>query len=287
MEAIYNCLYSGDCSLYNLLLEVNKTVSNIWEHTKPTDESVVLFENVTNKVIDSSNNLTIDYSVYIPIKAGYSLGAYLPVRIGYFFLDVDNITCYNQGNKPTGVEDPYCQPLIIETLGPMGGSVNFTVKLHPSLPEGDYSIKRIIDIDPLGVWYNYGQEIIGSFTMLESLNNYGIVLETTGESNPTTNQQSNSQESSSSSESTTTIIKEKEIIKIIQDSEEDKEEDESDEDKIINLNKPGITGGVIGSLLSGGSLIFIITIIGGILVAFIVSKKIIKIKKEKLNFCVL
>ena len=238
LEAIYNCIILEDCSLYNLLLEINQTIGNIWEHTKPTDSSVVISETITNKVVNSTNNLTIDYSVYIPIKAGYSLGAYLPVRIGFWFMDETNTTCYNQGDKPTGVNEPYCQPLIIETIGPMGGNVNFTIELQPSLSEGDYSIKRIIDIDPSGVWYNYGSEVISDFTMLESLSTYGASVENTGE-----------------------VMPERNLIKSI---------------------KSGITGAVtdVGNylLLSGWQIVVIIGIIGGVLVFFIISRTIIRLK---------
>ncbi len=246
LEAIYNCLYLGDCSLYNLLVEVNQTVGNIWGQTKPTDESVIAFENVTNKVVDSTHNLTIDYEVNIPTKAGYSLGTYLPVRIGFWFLNLSNTTCYNQGDKPTGVEDPYCQPLIIETLGPMGGSVNFTVKLHPNLSEGDYSVKRIIDIDPNNVWINYGQESIGSFVMSESLSNYGAVIEKTGEDNPGI------------------------------------EKNNLETDNINNNEKSpaGITGRIIYDLLSKGNLVAITAIIGLVLITLIISRTIIKLKKK-------
>ena len=181
LEALYNCIILKDCDLYNLLLQINQTAGNIWEHTKPTDESVVASEVITNKVVNSTNNLTINYTINIPIKAGYSLGAYLPVRIGYWFLDVTNTTCYNQGDRPTGVADPYCQPLVIETIGPMGGSVLFTVELQPELPAGDYSIKRIIDVDPNDVWVNYGQETIGTVAVPEDSINFGINLIKTGE----------------------------------------------------------------------------------------------------------
>jgi hypothetical protein len=271
LEAIYNCLYSGDCSLYNLLLEVNQTVGKIWDNTKPTDENVVTTETIANKVVDSTHNLTIDYSVYIPIKAGYSLGTYLPVRIGYWFLNEANTSCYNQGDKPTGVEDPYCQPLIIETLGPMGGSVNFTVKLHPELPAGNYSIKRIIDIDPNNVWINYGQEKIGSFVMAEGLTDYGIAVEKTGESNPNANNQQtpNIQETSGggSSGSTTTIIKEKETI--IKDNTP---EDKNDENVNEEGTNSGITGGVIGALLKGKGYLVILGIFIGMFILIVVSK---------------
>ena len=119
----------------------------------------------------------------------------MPVRIGYWFLNEANTTCYNQGERPEGVSDPYCQPLIVETIGPMDGTVNFTVELQPSLPAGNYSIKRIIDIDPLGVWYNYGQEVISSFTMLESLSSFGVSISVTVDS--ISNSESNSDDSGS------------------------------------------------------------------------------------------
>ncbi len=240
LEAIYNCLYSGDCSLYNLLLEMNQSIGKIWEQTKPTDETVITFQNITNTVVDSSHNLTIDYIVNVPIKAGYSIGTFLPIRIGFWFLNAsDNRTCFNQGDKPTGVEEPYCQPLIVETLGPMGGSVNFTVKLQPELPVGDYLIKRIIDIDPNNVWINYGQETIGSFVMAEGLTNYGIALEKTGEVMPL---------------------------------------EEGLLQNIKTGITGAVTG--FKQLLSGWQIVAIFAIIGGILITLIISKTIIKLKKK-------
>jgi hypothetical protein len=243
LEAIYNCVVLGDCSLYNMLLEMNQTIGKIWEQTKPTDNSVITFENITNKVVDSTHNLTIDYTVNIPIKAGYSLGTYLPVRIGYWFLDSTNTTCYNQGDKPTGVEEPYCQPLIIETIGPMGGQVNFTVELQPSLLVGNYSIKRIIDIDPSNIWINYGQELISTLTMAESLSTYGISSKTTGE-----------------------IMPEREGVL------------ENIKSKIT-----GAITGVSQLLVSGWQIVAIIGIIAGLLVVSIISRTILRLKKKVIN----
>lgn len=40
--------------MYNLLLEINETVGNVWEHIQPTGESVVISETITNKVVDST-----------------------------------------------------------------------------------------------------------------------------------------------------------------------------------------------------------------------------------------
>jgi len=279
LEAIYNCVVLGDCSLYNLLLEMNQTVGNIWEHTKPTDESVIVFENITNKIVNATSNLTIDYTLNIPIKAGYVSGTYLPVRIGYWFLDENNETCYNQGDKPAGVEDPYCQPLVIETIGPMGGSVNFSVKLQPNLAAGDYSIKRIIDIDPNRVWINYGQETIGMLTMAETIGNPGIGLEKTGETMPTTESSSPSSSGSSNSGSSggTTIIKEKEVTKIVpEEKTEDKESKGEETD-----GSSGITGGVIGiNQISKWQTVIILGFITALLIVFIICQTIIRIKKK-------
>ena len=280
LEAIYNCVVLGDCSLYNLLLEMNQTIGKVWENTKPTDESVIAFENITNKVVDSTHNLTIDYSVNIPIKAGYSLGTYLPIRIGYWFLDTGNTTCYNQGTKPTGVEEPYCQPLIIETLGPMGGSVSFTVKLHPELPTGNYSIKRIIDIDPNNVWINYGQDMIGSFVMAEGLSNYGIAVEKTGENNPSVNTNNQQQSSSSSERGSSSTSKKVTNIYNTYNTASDKESQTPSGNGVIHLNNPtGITGGTIHDLLKG-NFVVIIVVMGFVLVVFIISRTIIKLKKR-------
>jgi hypothetical protein len=233
LEAIYECIINKDCDLYNLLLEINTTVGNIWEYTSPTDESVVLDEVITNKAVNSTNNLTINYSINVPVKAGYATGTYLPVRIGYWFLDETNTTCYNQGDKPTGVDEPYCQPLIINTIGPMGGTVNFTVELQPLLANGSaYSIKRTIDIDPNNVWISYGQEIIGSFITTEILATYGASVKNTGEVMP---------------------------------------------GNFLSRITGAITG-ISNSLLSGWQIVLIIAIPGLVLIVFIISRTILKIK---------
>jgi hypothetical protein len=191
-----------------------------------------------------------------------------------------NTTCYNQGDKPTGVEEPYCQPLIIETLGPMGESVSFTVKLHPELSAGNYSIKRMIDIDPNNVWINYGQETIVSFVMAEGLSNYGISVEKTGENNPSVNTNNQQQSSSSFVEDSSSSSKKVTNIYNTYNTVPDKESQPPSGNGVIHLNNPTGTGGVIQDLLSRGNLVVIIVIIGGILITFIISKTIIKLKKR-------
>jgi PGF-pre-PGF domain-containing protein len=123
----------------------------------------------------NTTNLTIDYTVNVPTKEGYGVveglqgyDDFLPIRISYWFLDESNTTCYNQGDQPTGVESPYCNPLTVQTVGQIDTEVEFTVDLRPDLPEGVYNIVRSIEIDPENVWIDYGQEIIGKIRVLAS-----------------------------------------------------------------------------------------------------------------------
>ena len=174
LEAIYDCVIDGDCSLYNLLLDINETTAKTWSQFKRTDQSIVTFENVTSPNVTNTTNLTIDYVVNVPIKEGYGVveglqgyDDYLPIRINYWFLDESNTTCYNQGDQ-TGVESPYCEPLTVQTVGQIDTEVEFTVDLRPDLPEGVYNIVRSIEIDPENVWIDYGQEIIGKISVLAS-----------------------------------------------------------------------------------------------------------------------
>lgn len=170
-------------------------------------------------------------------------------------------------------------------------STSFTVELHPELPAGNYSIKRIIDIDPLGVWYNYGQETIGVFELTETLTEPGINLEITGEVNPTTIPSPSSSTISSGGgggggrgDSITNVYN-----TYILGSEEDEDNvivlgnNQEDEGKLYSeAGRAGITGGVIGaSLLSGGQLTIIITMLAGLFIVFIVVKSRIPNELEK------
>jgi hypothetical protein len=175
LESVYECLYEGDCLALNLLLDINQTTSKTWNQFKRTDQSIVTFENVTSYIVSNMSNLTINYTVNVPIKEGYGVveglqgyDDFLPIRISYWFLDETNTTCYNQGEKPAGVEAPYCNPLTVQTVGQINTSIDFMVDLRPDLPEGDYTIVRNIEIDPDNVWIDYGQEIIGKVKILTS-----------------------------------------------------------------------------------------------------------------------
>jgi len=175
LEAIYNCLYEGDCLALNLLFNINQTTTKMWNQFKRTDQMIVTNESIISKVVNATSNLTINYSVNVPIKEGYGVieglqghDDFLPIKLAYWFLDETNTSCYNQGDKPTGVETPYCNPLIIQTVGQINTTINFTVDLRPSLPSGNYTIVRSIEIDPNNVWTDYGQEIIGKVEVLSS-----------------------------------------------------------------------------------------------------------------------
>lgn len=172
LEALYQCVINGDCTAFRLWEDTNQTVSEIWKKVTKTDRSVITQENIISNTLNSSSNITINYTIQIPFKIGYSDGELLPLRMFFWFHDGTN--CYNQDKitESNRAETPYCFPLIAETLGPNNGSVAFRVDLRPNLPVGNYNITRTIEIDPVleGVrrWINYGQEIIGTITVLES-----------------------------------------------------------------------------------------------------------------------
>ncbi|MBN2331467.1 MAG: hypothetical protein JXC85_06645 [Candidatus Aenigmarchaeota archaeon] len=165
--------------MYNLLLNVNTTVTKTWNQYKRTDQSIVTNEIIISSVVNSSSNLTIDYTVNVPTKEGYGLiegiqryDDFLPIRISYWFLEYpNNNSCYSQGNYSVALVEPYCQPLTAYTVSQIETQINFTVEMRPSLPAGTYSLVRSIDIDPNNVWIEYGQEIIGSIIILGESNN--------------------------------------------------------------------------------------------------------------------
>lgn len=190
LEAIYNCINGGNCDLYNLLSEVNTTTTNTWKRITKTNRAVVTQEDFISNTLNSTSNLTINYTIDIPYKAGYDNGEYLPLRLFFWFTDAEKTECYNQdkASDTNRVEDPYCFPLMAETLGPNNGSVTFTVDLRPNLADGVYNVTRAIEIDPIvdgkQVWTNYGQEDIGQANVEESNEDTLISFETTGEEFP-------------------------------------------------------------------------------------------------------
>jgi len=187
LEFLYTCFNSGEC--IDLLRTINQTTKDIWKRVTGTDTSVVTFENITTNTLSATSNISIDYTIDIPIKEGYATGSLLPLRMFFWITDVNKTKCFNQ-DKATDTnraEAPYCLPLVAETLGPNGGQVNFTVDLRPNIPNGDYNITRSIEIDPIVnnevMWINYGQDNIGQITVLES-GEADLYLIKTGESLP-------------------------------------------------------------------------------------------------------
>ncbi len=180
LQAIYDCLISGNCEAYNLWKNINKTVFEIWKHELRTDRAVVTNEAFNSRTLNSTLNISINYTINIPFKTGYAQGELLPLRMFFWFHnynagDNNSIKCYSQDKSTTTLnraESPFCLPLVAEILGPNNGTVTFTVDLRPNLTSGTYNITRSIEIDPLfnnkPVWINYGQEVIGTIAVLES-----------------------------------------------------------------------------------------------------------------------
>ncbi len=277
-QAIYDCTSTGNCTLYNNLYnslsKINQTVVNIWQRLTGTDRSVILQENITSYYKGPSSNIEIDYTIKIPYKEGVPLSELLPIRLYFWFTNVSRTGCYNQdkASDTNRAEDPYCLPLVAETLGPNNGTKTFKVSLRPNLVTGTYNITRSIEIDPLGVWTQYGREDIGQ---IEVLGSGDASIEISNENNINSEISSSS---SSGSSGTTKVYKNYNNYYITENQEGQQEPQTPD---TIYLNEPGITGGTVGTLLSESNLIIIIIIVGSVLITFIISRTILKTKEKK------
>jgi len=189
LEYLYDCWSSGNCRqtldkietmvvyINQTTTQINDTVNKVWDQFRQTDESVVLKENTTSPVVNATSNLTIEYSISVPVKQDYQ---FLPIRIFYWFLSEDNTTCYGQAKDSEDAESPYCKPLVAQAIGEANNVLNFTVELRPSLPAGNYNVVRRIDIDPEDVWINYGHEIIGKIEVSEDSSEASVGLKIIG-----------------------------------------------------------------------------------------------------------
>lgn len=177
LDWLYNCWHDGDC--WDLLAYINQTTSNIWNHFKRTDNSVILEEEILSNELNSTDNIKYNYTIFVPRKAGYADGDLLPVRMFFWFIDpADNLTCYDQNYRENETaETPICNPLMAQILGPMNDNISFVVDLKPGLPAGTYNIVRAIEIDPNGEWINYGQEMIGQIMVSEDNDEASISIE--------------------------------------------------------------------------------------------------------------
>ncbi len=192
LEYLYNCWSTGDCrdtlnSIETMVVyinqtteQINETVNKVWDQFEQTDEGVVDETRISMEVNEFSN-ITINYSITVPVKQGYQ---FLPIRIFYWFLNEDNTSCYSQGNYTVEMIEPYCQPLVAHTIGEVNTVLNFTVEMRPSLPAGNYTLVRRIDIDPEDVWINYGHEAIGTIEVTEDSTEASVGLKVAGASEP-------------------------------------------------------------------------------------------------------
>lgn len=186
LELLYDCATGNANCIWR---EINNSVTDVWKYVTKTNWAVVTQEQFLSNTTSSSSNITINYTINIPYKAGYASGDLLPLRMYFWFHN--GTRCFNQDMRSGAqnrAEAPYCFPLIAETLGPNNGSVAFTVDLRPNLTLGTYSVTRAIEIDPiidgLRTWTNYGQEEIGQITVEEGALTPEINLAKTGETYP-------------------------------------------------------------------------------------------------------
>ena len=250
LEWLYNCFKDGECRA--LLENINKTTTQIWQRLTGTDTSVITQEKVLSYELSSTSNISINYTVKVPYKEGIPVNELLPIRLYFWFTDPARTKCYSQ-DKATDTnraESPYCLPLVAETLGPNNGTVTFRVDLRPALAAGTYNFTRSIEIDPLGIWTQYGREDLGSIEVLDSgdadieiSNENRINFESSG---TTLNEQATSQDT---------------------------------ETETTQSSKPGITGAVIGSV-SGWHMVAITGIIAGLFLALIICQTVLRIKKK-------
>ena len=295
LQAIYDCTSTGNCTLYNnlyaSLVKINQTLVNIWQRLTGTDRSVVLQENITSYYLSPSSSIEVNYTIKIPYKEGVPINELLPIRLYFWFTDANKTSCYNQDKGDSAKENiaeyPYCLPLMAETLGPNNGTKTFKVSLRPDLATGTYNIIRSIEIDPLGVWTQYGREDIGQIGVLNS-GDASIEISNENSINSAFSSSSNQQQSSSSSgsDSSSTSKKVTNIYNNYYTTENGGtgESQTPSGDGVIHLNKPtGITGGIIGivsNLLSGWQITFIIITLCITFIIFVLIKSnIIKIKR--------
>ena len=146
---------------------LNKTVSNIWEQMKRFDYGNIVNETITNAILNTTNNITIDYNLTIPQKEGYNASEdYFPAKIHFWFISSTTGKCVNQAGMQEGVAHPYCNPLTVQIVGKVNETYSFEVELSPSLPIGNYSIVREVSVDPpvnnKPVWRTYSFMEIGT-----------------------------------------------------------------------------------------------------------------------------
>jgi len=277
LEWLYNCWNSGDC--WNLLTNINDTTTDIWQRLTGTNTDVITQEDVISYELSSSSNISINYTINVPYKSEVAVNELLPIRMYFWFTDVNRTKCHSQdkASDTNRAENYYCLPLVAEVLGPNDGTVTFQVDLRPNLADGTYNFTRSIEIDPVGVWTQYGREDIGQIEITETgdasidVSDENLINSPT-ESSDTTSDSSSS--SGSDKQSSVTNVYNTYIT-------EESDEEEKTDNEVIHLNKPGITGGIIGTgLFSNYMFVIILGIFAGLFITIVISRTILKIKKN-------
>ena len=268
LEWLYNCWHDGAC--WDLLENINQTTTQTWQRLTGTNTNVITQEDVLSYTLNASSNITINYTIDIPYKSEVAVNELLPIRIYFWFTDIDRTQCYSQ-DKATDTnraESPYCLPLVAEILGPNDGTVSFQVDLRPDLSDGTYNFTRSIEIDPVGVWTQYGREDIGQIEVLSSGDSS---IDVSGEN--LINSPVGSSDTSSDSGSSFGSDKESSVTNVY-NTYVTEESDEEDEEEVTNEEngKSWITGSVIGSLLGGKVYMIIIGIFIGMFILVVVSR---------------
>ncbi len=137
------------------------------------------------------------------------------------------------------------------------------------------------------IWINYGQETIGIITLTEALGNPGISLEKTGEVMPSAPTPSSSGGSGGGEGfSVTNVYNIYNVTNVIKEKDKNEEEDKG-EDNIetsSDRNLIGITGGVVGiseQLLPGSQIVFIVVVLCGTFIIFVIVKYKTRIRLKK------
>lgn len=252
LEWLYNCWHNGDC--WNLLSRVNQTTTQTWQRLTGTNRNVITQEDILSNTLSAESNISINYTIEVPYKEGVPLNDLLPIRLYFWFTDTEKTQCHSQdkGTNTNRAEQPYCLPLVAEILGPNNGTVTFRADLRPALSAGTYGFIRSIEIDPLGVWTQYGRGYLGKIEVSES-GDAGIGISNENRINFETGKKSSG-----------VITSESQPTTIPQERGEDKEETG------VAIPAPSITGGAIGVVKEPAFIM-------GMVVAFLIVSVIINI----------
>jgi len=150
--------------------EVKEIVEKIWNITQPTNQSIILEEEIISSTVSSDSGIIIRYKIKVPGKEGYSVGDWILLRLRFWF--VNNTECVNQGS--TENINLTCTPIEATFVGRVGDTIEKIVEIKPAnLEIGKiYKIIREIAVDPTRTWIVYGREPIGYVKAIEKTDIY-------------------------------------------------------------------------------------------------------------------